>query len=141
MPIFNLDGHERTSPFNRINQNGPENMGWRGTSQRYNLNRDFLKADTPEMRALLGLWNQFDPHLVYNSHTTDGADYQYELTWHLEQFDLLDGGLRKWQKRFFQDTVFPAVEKRGHLLASYPEPLDHADLRKGVSYFVSTAKY
>lgn len=141
MPIFNLDGHERSSRFNRINQNGPDNMGWRGTSQRYNLNRDFLKADTPEMRALLGLWNQFDPHLVYDSHTTDGADYQYDLTWHLEQFDLLDAGLRKWQRRFFEDTVFPDVTARGHLLASYPEPLDHADLRKGVAYFVSTAKF
>ncbi len=141
VPIFNLDGHERRSPFNRINQNGPTNMGWRGTAQRYNLNRDFLKADTPEMRALLGLWNQFDPHLVYDSHTTDGADYQYDLTWHLEQFDLLDAGLRSWQRGFFFDTVFPAVDKRDHLLTSYPEPIDHSDLRKGVSYFVSTAKY
>ncbi|WP_170113235.1 M14 family metallopeptidase [Ahniella affigens] len=141
VPIFNLDGHERRSPFNRANQNGPANMGWRGTSQRYNLNRDFLKADTVEMRALLGLWNQFQPHLVYDSHTTDGADYQYDLTWHLEQFDLLDSGLRTWQKTFFVDTVFPAVAQRKHLLVSYPEPLDSADLKQGVSYFVSTAKY
>lgn len=141
VPIFNLDGHERRSPFNRANQNGPTNMGWRGTSQRYNLNRDFLKADTVEMRALLGLWNQFQPHLVYDSHTTDGADYQYDLTWHLEQFDLLDDHLRGWQKQFFFDAVFPAVEKRQHLLVSYPEPLDSADLKQGVSYFVSTAKY
>jgi len=141
VPIFNLDGHERRSAFNRINQNGPANMGWRGTSQRYNLNRDFVKTDAPEMRALLGLWNQFAPHLIYDSHTTDGADYQYDLTWHLEQFDLLDSGLRDWQKRFFLESVFPAVDERGHLLASYPEPNDHADLRKGVSYFVSTAKY
>ncbi|MBK8285581.1 MAG: M14 family metallopeptidase [Ahniella sp.] len=141
VPMFNLDGHERRSPFNRINQNGPANMGWRGTAQRYNLNRDFLKADTPEMRALLGLWNQFEPHLVYDSHTTDGADYQYDLTWHLEQFDLLDAGLRTWQRGFFFDTVFPAVTRRDHLLTSYPEPIDHSDLRKGVSYFVSTAKY
>lgn len=141
VPIFNLDGHERRSPYNRANQNGPDNMGWRGTGERYNLNRDFLKADTAEMRALLGLWNQFDPHLVYDSHTTDGADYQYDLTWHLEQFDLLDAGLRDWQRQFFVRSVFPAVEARQHKLASYPEPLDASDLKKGVAYFVSTTKY
>ena len=47
VPIFNVDGHERFGPYNRINQNGPEEMGWRVTGQNLNLNRDYLKADTP----------------------------------------------------------------------------------------------
>ena len=48
VPVYNVDGHERRSPFNRINQNGPVLMGWRSTAQNYNLNRDFMKADAPE---------------------------------------------------------------------------------------------
>ena len=55
IPIFSVDGHERKSKYNRINQNGPEEMGWRATAQNLNLNRDWMKADTPEMQAMLKL--------------------------------------------------------------------------------------
>ena len=51
IPIFNVDGHERFGAFNRINQNGPKEMGWRTNATNLNLNRDYLKADAPEMRA------------------------------------------------------------------------------------------
>jgi len=61
MPIFSVDGHERSGPHNRINQNGPEEMGWRTTAQNLNLNRDYLKADAPEMRAWLRLFNDWEP--------------------------------------------------------------------------------
>ncbi|MCA9777714.1 MAG: peptidase M14, partial [Candidatus Eremiobacteraeota bacterium] len=61
VPIFNVDGHERFKAWNRPNQNGPEEMGWRVTSQNLNLNRDYTKADCPEMRAMLGLLNSWDP--------------------------------------------------------------------------------
>ena len=54
IPIYNTDGHERVSPYNRINQNGPAEMGWRTTSTYQNLNRDYMKADAPETRAWLG---------------------------------------------------------------------------------------
>src|SRR5881397_2411468 len=45
IPIYNADGHERSSPYNRINQNGPSEMGWRTTASYQNLNRDYMKAD------------------------------------------------------------------------------------------------
>ena len=57
IPVFNLDGHERSSTYNRINQNGPIEMGFRTTAQNLNLNRDFTKADTPEMKAFLNLFS------------------------------------------------------------------------------------
>ena len=45
IPVYNLDGHERPSAYNRINQNGPDVMGWRGNGTNNNLNRDYMKAD------------------------------------------------------------------------------------------------
>ena len=57
VPVFNVDGHERFGRWNRPNQVGPEEMGWRATAQNLNLNRDYMKADAPEMRAMLGLLN------------------------------------------------------------------------------------
>ena len=61
IPIFNVDGHERFNAYTRINQNGPDESGWRATAQNYNLNRDFLKVDAPEMRAWLALFTAWMP--------------------------------------------------------------------------------
>ncbi len=75
VPIFNIDGHERFSPHNRINQNGPEAMGWRATAQNLNLNRDYAKLDAPEMQAWMRLWHAWNPDLLVDLHNTNGADY------------------------------------------------------------------
>ena len=77
IPVFSTDGHERSSPYNRINQNGPIEMGWRTTAQNLNLNRDFTKADSPEMKAFLNLFSTWLPDIFIDTHTTDGADFQY----------------------------------------------------------------
>lgn len=141
VPIFNLDGHERRSRFNRINQNGPVEMGWRGTSQRINLNRDYIKADAPEMRALIGLINEVDPDLLIDTHTTNGADYRYDLTWFLEEWDNQHPAIRDWQREALIGRVFPALEKQGHLLAPYLELNDGTDPAKGFSNFGSGPRF
>jgi len=74
VPVLNVDGHERFGAWNRPNQRGPEEMGWRTTSQNLNLNRDHAKADAPEMRVLLGLLNAWDPILYADLHVTNGAE-------------------------------------------------------------------
>lgn len=79
VPVFNVDGHERFGKNNRPNQNGPEEMGWRVTSQNLNLNRDYAKADSPEMAAMIGLLNKYDPILYVDLHVTDGAQFQVDV--------------------------------------------------------------
>jgi hypothetical protein len=79
IPIVNLDGHERFGKWNRPNQLGPEEMGWRTTSQNINLNRDFAKVDAPEMEALIRLWRKVDPIVSLDLHVTDGAQFQPEV--------------------------------------------------------------
>ena len=80
VPAFNIDGHERFGRWNRPNQNGPEETGWRTTAQNLNLNRDYAKADSPEMRALLGLIRSWDPLVCADLHVTDGADFQPDIS-------------------------------------------------------------
>ena len=80
IPILNVDGHERISPYNRINQRGPENMGWRTNARNQNLNRDFTKLVTEGVRALIKVFGQWKPDLYLDLHVTDGADYQYDIT-------------------------------------------------------------
>jgi hypothetical protein len=79
VPVFNVDGHERFGAHNRPNQIGPEESGWRTTAQNLNLNRDYVKAEAPEMRAMLALLGREDPALYVDLHVTDGAEFQHEV--------------------------------------------------------------
>ena len=119
VPIHSVDGHERFSPYGRINQNGPEAMGWRTTAQNYNLNRDWLKADAPETRAMLGLFHRWMPDLFIDLHNTDGADYQYDITYTLERHANEAPGVVAWQAEAFDKRIFPALTKEGHKIAPY----------------------
>lgn len=120
VPIHSVDGHERFGPFNRINQNGPsDGMGWRTTAQNLNLNRDWLKADAPEMRAVLDLFRRWLPDMLIDTHTTDGADYQYDLTYSLEKFANQHPAIVAWQKEAFDGAILPTMTRMGHKLAPY----------------------
>lgn len=141
LPIFNVDGHENASPYNRINQDGPQTMGFRATAQNLNLNRDYMKADAPEMQDWLALFNAWLPDLFVDVHTTDGADYQYDLTWYTEDWGNLDPAVKAWQDDALKNTIFPQVEKRGHLLAPYLDLKDHHDITKGVANFGSGPRF
>jgi hypothetical protein len=81
VPVFSVDGHERFGRWNRPNQVGPEEMGWRVNAQNLNLNRDYTKADTPEMHAMLRLLNEWDPLLYVDLHVTDGAEFEHDISY------------------------------------------------------------
>ncbi|MCE5232673.1 MAG: M14 family metallopeptidase [Mizugakiibacter sp.] len=140
VPVFNVDGHARTGPYNRINQNGPAAMGFRATAQNLNLNRDYVKADAPEMRAWLALWNAWLPDLLIDVHTTDGADYRYDLTWYTEDPHKLDPAIDAWQRAAL-NAVLPRFERRGHLASPYLELKDGRDITKGIVNFGSGPRF
>ena len=95
VPVFNIDGHERFAAWNRPNQRGPEEMGWRTTAQNFNLNRDYAKADTPEMQAMLRLVNEWDPIAYIDLHVTDGAKFQHDISIQIEPVHAGDPELQK----------------------------------------------
>jgi Zinc carboxypeptidase len=80
VPVLNPDGHERFGPNHRVNQRGPEEMGFRTNAARQNLNRDWVKADTPEIQAALGVIRGRDPVLLVDLHATDGAKFQHDIS-------------------------------------------------------------
>lgn len=94
VPVFNVDGHERFGRWNRPNQRGPEEMGWRTTAQNFNLNRDYLKADTPEMQAMLKLVNEWDPLATIDLHVTDGAKFEHDISIQVEPIHSGDAALQ-----------------------------------------------
>lgn len=121
IPVLNVDGHERLSPFNRPNQNGPEEMGWRTTALNLNLNRDYLKADTSEMRSLLRLFSTWLPDFFIDNHTTNGADYQYHVTYGIEKHRNIHPSLARFVKDSFLPFLLPNIEKAGFLIGPYVE--------------------
>ena len=110
IPIFNTDGHERFSAYNRINQNGPKEMGWRTTAENLNLNRDFLKADAPEMQQWLVLFNKWLPDMFIDIHTTDGADYQYSLTYGMHTMGDMNEEHTAWQNEYLDNVEEKLLE-------------------------------
>jgi Zinc carboxypeptidase len=141
IPIYNTDGHERSTPYNRINQNGPESMGWRTTSTYQNLNRDYMKADTPETRAWLSLWNEWQPDLFIDCHVTDGADYRCNITYHHEHHAGIDEGVREWERDVFDDKVRHATEAAGNIISWYLEFIDNRDLTLGTRDFNGSPRF
>jgi len=81
-PIYNADGNERVALTNRPLQHGPiGGMGQRPNAQGLDLNRDHMKLDAPEARALARMLSRYDPELGVDLHTTNGTRHAYHLTY------------------------------------------------------------
>ncbi len=121
IPVLSPDGLANFSPFNRINQNGPKQMGWRVNAQGLNLNRDFTKLDTPELRGFAALFNQWQPDLFFDTHATDGADYQYVTTYSIEDFGNYDAGLSQWLSSVWEPKIKAAMNELDIPITRYIE--------------------
>ncbi|MEK9138377.1 MAG: M14 family metallopeptidase [Bacteroidota bacterium] len=140
IPILNVDGHERISPANGPNQNGPAQMGWRTTSQNLNLNRDYMKADASEMQALLKLYSSWLPDFIIDNHTTNGADYQYHITYGIERHQNINTSLSAWANNLLMPFVTGRVEKAGFRTGPYISARD-SDLRNGITMDATLPRY
>ena len=118
IPILSVDGHERASAYSRPNQRGPRIQGWRNTGTNQNLNRDYLKLDQPEMRAVRGLILKYNPDLYVDVHVTDGMDYQYDVTFGFTGEDdtfARSPAIAKWLNDSFKPPIYKALEDNGHI--------------------------
>lgn len=140
VPIYSVDAHERRSPYNRINQNGPAEMGFRATSQNYNLNRDYMKADAPESQAQIRLLHRYRPDFFFDNHTTDGADYPYSAMLSVPSDPTLPPATAAWQRTLY-DRVKALCDRDGFLTAPYFGLRDPGDPSKGISVEQFSPRY
>ncbi len=135
IPVYNVDGHERRSEFHRFNQNGPVPAGWRANGTNLNLNRDYLKADAPETRALLGLLRRWEPDFFVDDHVTDGADFQYDITFALDTTPDVYPGTSEWLRDVVAPELVRGAQDAGHL--AFPGPvflIDDTDPARGLAF-------
>ena len=118
-PIYNADGNEGVDLANRSEQNGPiAGVGRRENAQGFDLNRDFIKLESPEARGLIRLLDRWDPHLTVDLHTTNGSYHGYQLTYSIPLNPGVNPGITSYQR----ETMMPALATAlasGHKIRSY----------------------
>jgi hypothetical protein len=141
VPAFNTDGHERVGRWNRPNQNGPVETGWRTTAQNINLNRDYMKADTPEMRAMLRLIDAWDPLVCADLHVTDGADFEPDISLQVEPLNQGDANLRVSGRQMRDALIARLTELKFLALDFYPDLASTDDPASGFALTVYSPRF
>ncbi|MGB3901885.1 MAG: M14 family zinc carboxypeptidase, partial [Bacteroidales bacterium] len=119
IPVFNVDGLKLLSPYHRINQNGPELQGWRANAHNLNLNRDYMKASSIEMKNWLQFYYYWNPDLFIDCHTTNGADYQYIMTFDMQCPPFMSSNFNNFFKTEFIPYFTYEMDKKGFLSTQY----------------------
>lgn len=115
VPVLNVQGYLRQATNARSNQYGPNSSGTRGNMGFYNLNRDWAKLDTPEVRAMVRVMTDFQPHFYIDAHSTDGMNYQYDVTWCDNGASGLSPGIYDWMRNELTEDLSSLLEGLGHI--------------------------
>lgn len=106
VPVYNADGNEKVSPDNRPGQVGPLEMGTRENAQGLDLNRDWVKMDAPETRAMVAFQNAWDPAVIVDTHATNGSRHRYTLTYQGPKHPAGDDAIIA----YVRDKMLPAID-------------------------------
>ena len=119
IPMYNIDGALNRSCCSRANQNGPQEYGFRGNAKNLDLNRDFIKCDTRNARTFVQLFNHWQPDVLVDNHTSNGADYQYTMTMLTTQTDKLGTLLGSYLRRILLPRLYNRMARRGQEMCPY----------------------
>jgi hypothetical protein len=119
VPVFNIGGALNRSPWNRANQNGPVEHGFRGNARNLDLNRDFVKLDTKNGMAMARLLQYWDPHIFLDTHSTNGADYPYTVTLIPSHHQQLEKPQSEFMKNKMLPWIYTEMNKTPYLTCPY----------------------
>jgi hypothetical protein len=119
IPVYNIGGCLNRSANYRVDQNGPEEFGFRGNSQNLDLNRDFIKSDSKEARAFAEIFHLTDPDVFLDNHVSDGADYQHVMTLICTQHNKLGSVLGEFLNKNFEPGLYASMKEKGYDLIPY----------------------
>lgn len=119
IPYYNADGGRVRSPYFRANQQGPRLQGFRANARHYDLNRDFIKADTRNTVSFYQLFQAWDPDLFVDTHTSNGADYVHTLSLITTQADKLPPALSGYLRDTLEPWLYEAMDLAGWPMCPY----------------------
>ena len=140
IPIYNVDGSLNRADSSRVNQDGPEQFGFRGNSRHLDLNRDFIKCDSLNAKVFNQFLTSWDPDVMVDTHTSNGADYPYTMTLIHTQADKLGGGLGAFLRQTMLPHIFAEMKRSGWPTCPYVNPVkDSPD--HGIAEFLETPRF
>ena len=141
IPFYNIGGVLNRNSTTRVNQNGPKEYGFRGNANNYDLNRDFIKADTRNARSFIALFQELDPDVFIDTHVSNGADYQYVSTTIPTQSDKLGGPLAKFMTSQLLPYHYEYMKMAGSLMTPYVNIWGMKTPDQGYNKFIDQPRY
>jgi hypothetical protein len=140
IPVYNIGGALNRNSTTRTNQNGPAEYGFRGNARNYDLNRDFIKADSKNTRSFYEIFQKVKPDIFIDTHVTNGADYQYTLTHVFTQHNRLGGELGEYIQQKMMPSLEASLWENGWEITPYVNVFNEVP-EKGFVQFLDTPRY
>jgi len=140
VPVYNHAGAHNRSPYNRANQNGPQEQGFRANARNLDLNRDFAPMDSYDAQTFAKIIHTWKPHLLIDTHTTNGADYQYVMTLIGAHPQGLPPMLGEFYDSKMEPFLYDAMEKSGYEMIPYVDPMGDTP-ESGLQSYISSPRY
>ncbi len=140
IPVYNISGALNRSCCTRANQDGPEEYGFRGTIQNLDLNRDFIKNDAAETFSFENIFTEWKPDWFVDTHVSDGADYQYTMTYIATQHNKLQPALADYQQKVLVPFMNAEMIKKNFEMVTYVNTINETP-DSGIVEFLESPKF
>ncbi|HLA56595.1 MAG TPA: M14 family metallopeptidase [Flavobacterium sp.] len=140
IPVYNIGGALNRNSTSRVNQDGPEEYGFRGNARNYDLNRDCIKSDTKNTKSFVAIYHLANPEVFIDNHVSDGADYQYVLTYIMTEHNKLGPDLGDYMNKEMTPTLVANLKKKKIESTPYVNAWG-ATPDKGFAQFVDSPRY
>lgn len=140
IPLYNIDGSFNRTGTSRANQNGPVAYGFRGNGKNLDLNRDFIKTDSKNSAAFQLIFNTWQPEIFVDTHTSNGADYQYVMTLIPTQKDKLNGILSNYLTQTLVPGLYSRMAQQGYPMIPYVNSIGETP-ESGITGFIESPRY
>ena len=140
IPVYNIDGSFNRTGTSRANQNGPVAYGFRGNSKNYDLNRDFIKSDSQNSLAFQQIFNTWQPEIFVDTHTSNGADYQYTMTLIPTHKDKMNPILAGYLNAKMLPSLYEKMAAVGYEMTPYVNSVEETP-DEGITGFLESPRY
>ncbi len=139
LPLYNIDGSFNRGQ-SRANQNGPESYGFRGNAKNLDLNRDFIKTDSKNSFSFQEIFNIWVPEIFLDNHTSNGADYQYVMTFIETQRNKLNPVLSEFMTKAIEPELYSSMKKSGYEMTPYVDHIAETP-DSGITAFLEVPRF